>query len=484
MLKFYLMFNPVVTYTNLLQRLHYIYLLYAIPMVLVTAALIPPFQNPDEPNHFLRAEQVSRMELIPAFHHQYDTNAVKTAIPADSLVLYPTPGGFKADASIIAAASIFSPVEAQANVKVTDNMFFAARQIKWGTGITYFNFGNTAIYPPVVYLMPALGTALGKLLHLSVIRTLFIARLLNAALAVTLSFFALLLAKRSKILLFIALLFPMVIELFASVSQDAILISCAFLLVAIIDRAEFHAVPKYQRWQIFTLIILMSLIGMAKPPYALCAVVFLFLSMKPKVKVALLGVPFLVIATWLYLDLANLSVIFAPPSLRINAKLQALHILQHPFSFLSMFFDIDKVAVLANIRSFIGILGWLDTSLTLFYYFIAFLILVLGFVMNARFKTDNHFWLRIAALTGVVITIVALMTVQYITWTALDSPVLNGMQGRYLLPVFPFLALALCGSAVPDKLNKLKMVLYSLILLFPLFTLISLTQLLISRYYC
>lgn len=477
------MFNLDTTYSKLLQQLHYVYLLFAIPMVCIAAALTPPFQNPDEPSHFMRAEQVSRLELIPSFHHQYDTNAVKMTIPADSLVLYPTPGGFRTNAAINAAANIFHPVAEHTNVKVNDSMLVAARQIKWSAGNTYLNFGNTAIYPPLVYVMPALGIALGKLLSLSVTHTLFISRLLNAALSVTLSFLALFLARRSTIILFIVLLFPMTIALFASVSQDAILISCAFLLVSIIDRAEFHAIPKYQKWQIFALIILMSIIGMAKPPYALCAIVFLFLSVKPKVKVALLGIPFLVIATWLYIDQANLSVIFAPPSLRINTKLQALHIFQHPFGFLKMFFHVDGAAVMANIRSFIGVLGWLDTSFTLFYYVTAFLILVLGFVINARFKTDNHFWLRITALTGVVITVVALMTVQYITWTALDSPVLNGMQGRYLLPIFPFLALGLCGSAIPNKLSKLKMGLYSLILFFPVFTAISLTLLLLSRYY-
>jgi len=342
---------------------------------------------------------------------------------------------------------------------------------------------NTAIYTPLVYAMPALGVALGRLFNLSVVKTLFISRLFNGAFAIALSFFALLLARRSNILLFIVLLFPMTIELFASVSQDAVLISCSFFLVAIIDHAEFGEKPQYQPWQIYAMIILMSVIGMAKPPYALCSLVFLFLRLNPKLKGALLGIPFLIIATWLYIDRINLSVIFAPPFLHINAKLQVLHIFQHPFRFAALFFNVDKNAVLFNIKSFIGIMGWLDATFSQFYYIMAFSILSMGFIIYAQFKKDEHFALRVAFLIAVLASLIAVMSVQYITWTALDSPVLSGMQGRYLIPIFPFLALGLINSTVSNKAHQFKPAVTYLIIIFPLVTAINLLQLLLSRYY-
>jgi len=477
------MINIPTFYLKLRKQLHYIYLLYAIPMVYMAAAMIPPFQNPDEPNHFMRAEQVSRGELVPSFYYKHQTDTNKRSTSLDSTVLYPKPGGFKTDKGIPAAADLFFYIQANADVKVNDHLFHAAKDIKWGSGIAYSNFGNTAIYMPLVYAMPALGVALGKLFHLSVIKTLFISRLFNGALAITLSFFALLLARRSNILLFIVLLFPMTIELFASVSQDAVLISCSFLLVAIIDHAEFGEKTQYQQWHIYAMIILMSIIGMAKPPYALFSIVFLFLRLNLKLKGLLLGISFLIIATWLYIDRINLGVIFAPPSLHINAKLQVLHIFQHPFRFAAMFFDVDKDAVLGNIRSFIGVLGWLDGIFSQFYYIMAFSILSVGFITYGRFKKDEHFALRIAFLIAVFASLIAVMSVQYITWTALDSPVLNGMQGRYLLPIFPFLALGLIDPALSNKLHKFKPVVTYLIIIFPLVTAINLLQLLLSRYY-
>ena len=477
------MINIHTFYLKLRKQLHYIYLLYAIPMVYMAAAMIPPFQNPDEPNHFMRVEQVSRGELVPSFYYKHQADTNKRSIPSDSTILYPKPGGFKTDKGILTVVAHFYPIQANAHVKVNDRLLHAAKDIRWGSGIAYSNFGNTAIYTPLVYAMPALGVALGRLLNLSVVKTLFISRLFNGALAITLSFFALLLARRSNILLFIVLLFPMTIELFASVSQDAVLISCSFLLVAIIDHAEFGEKPQYRQWHIYALIILMAIIGMAKPPYALFSIVFLFLRLNPKLKGLLLGVPFLIIATWLYIDRINLGVIFAPPVLHVNAKLQVLHIFQHPFRFAAMFFDVDKDAVFFNIKSFIGILGWLDANFSQFYYIMAFSILSVGFIIYGRFKKDEHFTLRIAFLIAVLASLIAVMSVQYITWTALDSPVLSGMQGRYLLPIFPFLALGLINPTLSNKLHKFKPVATYLIIIFPLVTAINLLQLLLSRYY-
>jgi uncharacterized membrane protein len=148
-----------------------------------------------------------------------------------------------------------------------------------------------------------------------------------------------------------------------------------------------------------------------------------------------------------------------------------------------MFFDVDKDAVLGNIRSFIGVLGWLDGIFSQFYYIMAFSILSVGFITYGRFKKDEHFALRIAFLIAVFASLIAVMSVQYITWTALDSPVLNGMQGRYLLPIFPFLVLGLIDPALSNKLHKFKPVVTYLIIIFPLVTAINLLQLLLSRYY-
>jgi uncharacterized membrane protein len=469
-------------YSKITKWLHFIYLMYAIPMVFIAATITPSFQNPDEPNHFMRAEQISRFELLPNFvHEKYD--AAKDSISSNPLILYPDKGGFKTDKGVVEAYSVFTSMQFNTHVKVNKLKTDSAKKIKWGSGLQLYGFGNTAIYIPVVYIMPALGIGIGKVLNLSVILTLYLSRLLNGLLAIGICFFALKLAKRSNILMFTVLLFPMTVALFASVSQDAILISCSFLLIAIIDNAEFNLIPKYRNAELVAIIILMSIIGMAKPPYALFAFTFLFLSLTKKQKAAIIGIPFLAILTWLYLDHNNLAIIFAPPALHINAKLQIVHILHHPLHFLSLYFKFNLPATLNIYKMFVGVLGWLDVPFSTFYYIAASAILCLGFILNLGFKSNDHTRVRIALLISVLFTTMAVMATQYITWTALDANTFSGMQGRYLLPIFPLLALSLSGNANINNMSKPKMIVSWLPLLFPIVTAISIVEALVSRYY-
>src|SRR5690348_4149069 len=46
--------------------LAWLWLLYAVPLTLFLSLNVPPFQAPDEPNHFLRALQVSAGGLVAA----------------------------------------------------------------------------------------------------------------------------------------------------------------------------------------------------------------------------------------------------------------------------------------------------------------------------------------------------------------------------------------------------------------------------------
>ena len=476
----------MLTFDNLHQslrkRLHYVYLVYAIPMVCLTAIITPPFQSPDEPNHFARAEQVSRLEMVPVFVYDKTHPITKTdSISKDRRIVYPDKGGFAVDKGIYELGDAYSSLEHSTDTKIIKNKADSAENLKWKTGIIYFNFANTAIYPPVVYLMQAMGIGMGKLLQLSIIKTLYLSRILNGLLSITLCFFALLLGKRSGILLFIMLLFPMTVSLFASVSQDAVLISCCFLLTAIIDNVEFSDDKNYSRHKLGVMIILMAIIGVAKPPYIIFAFLFLFLKLSPKLKAISIITPFLALTFWLFIDHSSFMIKFAPAEMRINSKLQVLHILHHPLEFIMLFFNYDKVALLNVAYMFIGILGWLDLQFSDHYYRNAYVCLFLGIIVSLNFRGNTR--LRMALIFCAFTTLIAVISAQYVTWVPLEAPSLGGMQGRYLIPIFPFLALALCGRFVREKFAGLKTILLSAILIFPIVTTVNMVQGLLNRYY-
>jgi len=466
-------------YNSLRERLHYIYLLYAVPLVVIIALITPAFQSPDEPNHFARAEQVSRLEWVPTF--VYDKVQHADSISKDPTLVYPDRGGFAVDKGIYQLDSIYKPLARHDSIKVAALKTDSAKKIGWHTGTIYFNFGNTAIYPPVVYLMQALGISVGKLLHLSILNTLYLSRILNGLLCVALCFFALLLARQSNVLLFIVLLFPMTVSLFASVSQDAVLISCCFLLVGFIDNFSFGDKKHQPKWGLYVMVILVSIIGIAKPPYIIFVFLFLFLKLNPKQKAVSIVTPLVVLAFWLIINHGSFLIKFAPAEMRFNSKLQLQYILHHPFKFIGMFFNFDKPALQNIAYMFVGVLAWLDMQLPDIYYRNAYICLFLGIVISLGFKGNCR--LRIALLACSIITIIAVISAQYVTWTALQSPTLSGMQGRYLIPIFPLIALALSSYSINTRFAGLKAILLSAVLLFPVYSAIVMIQVITARYY-
>jgi hypothetical protein len=120
---------------------------------------MPLYQNPDEVAHFMRAEAISEDGVIGA--------------------RFPTIGGGGIiDLGIERSAAIFEPLKFDSKRKVTLAMAEEALAVKWGTEAGPRGFANTAIYSPVSYIPAVVGIWIGKGIHLPVIRTLVISRLL------------------------------------------------------------------------------------------------------------------------------------------------------------------------------------------------------------------------------------------------------------------------------------------------------------------
>lgn len=470
-------------YTSLIKNLHFIYLLFAVPLVYFSITEIPPFQNPDEPSHFARAEQVSRFVIVPKFiFDKTPVTGIDTALLSPDLIL-PSRGGFAVDKGVYELSSIYKSMFHHYGEKTNKAKPDSAKNIKWKTGISYTNFANTAIYPPFVYTMPALGINIGKLANLSILKTFYISRALNGLMALTLSFITLIFAKRSKLLLFTVLLFPMTISMFSSISQDAVLISCAFLFIGIIDNVESSAVNNYTKWHIWLLVILITIIGVGKAPYILFSFIFLFLKVDKKTKVIGIVIPFVLLLLWLFASSANLSLKYTDAELDFNSKLQVAHVLSHPIKFIGLFFNFDGPAIENFFKMFVGVLGWLDLTFPIDYYHAAYVIAFLAFISIFKFNIHDSIKLRIALFCVAAATILAVLTAQYITWTPLDATYLGGMQGRYIIPVFPFLALAASLSIKEDTISKMRQYILIPILLFPILTALVLADGIINRYY-
>lgn len=463
---------------NLLPAL---YLLYALPAIALAALVTPPFQIPDEPNHFRRAEQVSTGRWITSFHRAADSNQLPAS--PDKRILMPDIGGFPVNKGIDLAASYYGNLPFQPDTKVRRAQTDSAKQIHWGQPDVDREFANTAIYPPTGYFASALGIVLGKVIHASVIGTLYLARCLNGLACALLCFFALRLSRSTRLLLFTVLLFPMTIALFASTSQDGIIISLACLFFGIISQVESDAEKYYSRKQLIALVVILAAIGAAKPPYFLFAGVFFFLRLDKKTKAICLASAFLPIALWILLNRANYAVVWIPPEKHVNSGLQLKYVLTHPFDYIRLFFRFNLIKVREVVYEFFGVLGWQDLTFPSYFYRAASLALLFAALISISYSLKKHIRLRSVLFVLTVLTVAAVITGQYITWMPLEAPYLGGSQGRYFIPIFPVLALALAGFRKDNPLKTWQIPLFCYILILPLIDTIVMVDQLIIRYY-
>ena len=131
------------------------------------------------------------------------------------------------------------------------------------------------------------------------------------------------------------------------------------------------------------------------------------------------------------------------------------------------------------IQSTIGILGWIDTPLPHFlYYGFAVLLGIVLIKTSERIKKPLPLGM-VLFLTGLFLgTIFCFMYFFYIHGTPVASPAIDSLQGRYVLPIVPFILLILTEwIRICIRHKKITVVVFGIIFI------MSLGQTLFMRYY-
>ena len=192
-----------------------VFMWVAIPVGVLLVAATPPFQVPDEPNHFYRAYQVSDGQIVS----QRTSTSVGGQLPQSlSQVTGPVMGNvpFNPDVkqNLDAWAHAFDiPLLPRDRVEV--------------------EFPNTALTGPIAYLPQALGIELGRLVGVSTLMLFYWGRIANLLLCVALTVCAIRwLAVRRWTCVLLSLL-PMTLFVRSSVSSDGPTLALTMLALAI-----------------------------------------------------------------------------------------------------------------------------------------------------------------------------------------------------------------------------------------------------------
>ena len=416
-----------------------IYLTFAFPVVLVQVFATPPFQVADEENHFMRALQIADGHLI-------------------ARRLSDTAAGGDLDSAAVYAAHTFDDLKFHPENKLRAGLFDRIANLQWGVaGKAPASFGNTAIYPAFFYVPASLGIKLGKISGLSILESFYLGRLFTAVCATFLAGLAIAVCAKGRAVLFVILSFPMVLSLFGSVSQDALSLAAGALVVAIwshyLDRNT--DIPLGPRC--CAALMLGAIVAARMPLIPLFGLMFVptsaerrpfsrsWLSRKDLISCIVGLVPFGFGALG-----ASASKVAFKPDLGVSPAEQLGFLLHHPDAALRVGLLTLENSGADYLREMVGVLGWLDTVFSPFYYgwVAVFLVLALGVECLAPARALSGLS-RLAQCCFVIAAVAGVFGALYLAWTPVGGSAVEGVQGRYLLVPAMFLILALPNLTPP-----------------------------------
>ena len=393
--------------------------------------LTPPFQVPDEQEHFHRAYQLSELQL----RGTVQDGAAGGILPSSLVEL---------SVHFLGARAI------HAERRITAQPLRYTR-LMLGRPLDpnrreFVDFTSAAFFSPMGYVPQAIAIVGGRSAGAGPLMLLYLARLANALVALVLVSSAVWLMPIAPEAVMVAGLLPMAVFEYASAAPDAGVIGTAFLFTSVALRAQLRG--GWTAGEVAVAAVSGLVFCSQKPVYAPLLVLGLpaaltggrarqiLLAHAVIVVVALGGTAFWIVFSWSH-------VVLAVPG--TNLARQAGYISAYPFAFAWTIARTFRYYHTFYYQTLIGVLGWAKLYLPGFAYFLAPSALMLSVLAQPRdaprLPVYAVAW-NVLLLAGIVLLI---MTALYLSWTPVGCWVVEGNQGRYFLLLLPVAIASVCS---------------------------------------
>jgi len=356
-----------------------------------------------------------------------------------------------AELSYQSIASVFS------QIGVTDgNDSFTMKEVS----ATIFDLGTNPIY---VKFPSALALSICRFIGADPVITFYCGRVANFLLLWGLACAAVHITPVGKTIFKTVCLLPMMLHVGASYSYDTGTIGLTFFATALVLKIWMGEKEPSVRLLCFS-VLAFAMLAPCKVVYSLVVIIALlvplnrFGSSKQAYAYKIVVCAACVLSI-LIMRLPSILSLVGPVSTQVsNGTVDDAAIapyysmgdaISSPLYTLWLFFNTFVCKGDFYIKSIVGgSLGWFQANIIAPNYFVIAYILLLVFALirdddDSRLL-DKRF--RLAAFTIAGLVWLAVMISMYLAWTANTSPTIEGVQGRYLLPVLPLLALSLRGE--------------------------------------
>jgi uncharacterized membrane protein len=387
------------------------------------AVITPPFQVPDEFQHFYRSYQVSEGRL--------------TSYRVGKQI-----GGYLPSSLREFGDQAWGTDSFDATAKANSRAIWSTRSIPLRPRTReFYYFANDSWHAPINFLAQGASIAVARHFGAGPMAVFYAGRLGNLLLWSLLVFFAIRLIPIMDWTVVLLALMPMSLAQAASLSPDATVNGVCFLFVAFVLRLATSETPLPAS-HLIALTILGAAVSLAKTAYFPLAILFLLIPAKrfstPRRFWAAFAIFIVIcIATLIAWSLCTFGTqTYSMPG--VSPHDQALYMLHHPLAMAHM--ELGMLLAVPFITSIIGQLGWHTIRLwapcAFAYWAVLFWSTQIGGWEKFRLSALQRLILALAA-AGCWIAVFSLI---YLTFTTVGGRSINGLQGRYMIPiVLPFL---------------------------------------------
>lgn len=420
-------------------RIEKVFLILGLLIGTLYVFISPMSAQVDESGHFLRAYELAEGNFLS----EGEPYVVEETSKVMGTTYVPYNVWAAASRAEDGGAEDYARVFSRISVKAEGDYRYAQNYID---GYSIFN-----------YLPQVSGILIGeKMLGLPIIPTMYFCRLLNMVCCVLALYLCIKYIPVMKKTVFLIGMFPMTMNLFASLSADGSIICAGIALITFV----LYAREKMRRrlgWKDFLLLLFICLVlTVTKPIYAfLCLIVFWlpkerFKSNKQKMW-------FIVLLGGITLGCVLLQMGLEPMVVdEYGARAaQTATLMNSPWYVLWQTFRSLVDGAHEYISWTIG--GFLEEWFQVELYPPYIIVLMVFFVL-ALFEQEGRMpkSLRIFAGSTLVVTTLVIFALEFLIWTKTDDEFIMGAQGRYFLPVLLLLPMATMPSRKPKHYQLIR----------------------------
>ena len=413
-------------------------LLIIMPIFCILLSIAMPFgRGHDEVMHWYKAFEISEGQLTTPIDKENRVSVARLPDGVQKIIIERKGGIFK----------------------YIDNVELLNEKMNYDKDILVGNQNSTA-YCFVQYIPDVIGILLGKLFTQTPILIAYFSRTINMLFCIVILYFAIKKIPFGKNILLLLSIIPIVIEGFTTLSPDGLTISICALFISYTFHVAFDENKKCGTKETVILAIIGAIVSLCKIVYM--PLIFLALII-PKEKfnskkeriismIIIISVGIILNLVWLLfgsIALYNTNTNTYSGSSQNWTLIKITALLSNPIMYIQKMLYTFGLKFPQYFLSLFG--GQLELNEPIKIEIIPYLIFIITIITTfseEKLKVTFKRYQKIIMFLIVLIITVLIFTSLYIQWSDNDLPHIEGIQGRYFLPILPLILFLVAGLKI------------------------------------